>query len=555
MGRATLRSGETGSGAARLSSATLAAAGAGLVLIAAIVFGPHVLHGGLYRDDWAYWLEYAGAKPGLGGALHAFHWTWFRPLQMLWWPATEAVLGPHPGPQIAFTVALAVLASLLLFRLLTMVGVDRLPAMLIASLVLLFPASDATRLWPAADVGSAGIALYLMGTIASLRGFQRGGRSSVAWHVTGLLLYLASLALYEVAVCGILASVLVYRLRVPWRRAAARWAADLVVVLPFILLVTSHSSSIHQSSSLADVPDHARLYLNQGLTLLSRAIVPFGRPVHLLGLILVAAVLLLGAVRVLSLRRRAERLELRRWLVLAGVGILVIVAGYAPFLMSSDFEPLAGGTNNRVNMVPAIGFALLVCALVMLVTSSLPRVLRSPARGGALLSALGIAILVGYGIDVSADVRQWDQAGTLQRQTLAALSSVLRRPRPGGAKHHRGLPGYVFVFDQAAFTAPGVPVFNEANDLTGALAARLGHPGVIAYPAVRGALYYCEKGDVWMDTSQVTLEDDYGDVSTADYGRTLFVDIRGPRTAFISTSRACDAGLRTYLPGPVLPGG
>jgi hypothetical protein len=524
-----------------------------LLALAAIVFGSHVVHGGLYRDDWHFWLLYTTAKPGLGGAIHAFHWTWFRPLQMLWWPGVEAVLGPHAAAQIVFTLVLAVLASTLLFHLLTMVGVGRQPAGIVAALVLLFPASDATRLWSAANVASAGLALYMLGAIVTLEALSRRGRPAIGVHLLGLLLYLASLALYEVAAPAIAASVLLYRLRTTWRRAAVRWVVDLAAIVPFIVLVTSHSSSLYPRSKLSAVPAHAKKFADEALTVLSRAIEPFGHAPHLAGLIVLACVGALTVLVALAAKGRRDRSELGRWALLAIAGLVVIAVGYGPYLFSDLFEPLAGGLANRVNVLPSIGYALVVCALLGLLVASVFALARrtSPLKPALIGLAAG-AIAAGYVVSLRADIHRWDQAAALQRQTLAAVSAALS----GSHAQHRAAdaPGkeQIYAFDQFSFTAPGVPVFNISDDLYAALRARFGKFGSSAYPALPGALFYCEKGDVWMDTKNVALDDDYGDIDVTDYGHTLFVDVRRHRFAQISTPHACDAALSKFLPGPLL---
>lgn len=530
-----------------------AIAGAALLALAAIVFGSHVAHGGLFRDDWHFWLLYTTAKPGLGGAIDAFHWTWFRPLQMLWWPGVEAVLGPHAAAQIVFTLLLAVLASTFLFHLLTMMRVGRQSAMTAAALVLLFPASDAIRLWSAANVASAGLALYMLGAIVTLEALSRGGRGALGFHLLGLLLYLASLALYEVAAPAIAASVLLYRFRTTWRRAAVRWIVDLAAIVPFIVLVTSHSSSLYPRSKLSMVPAYAKTFVNEALTVLSKAIEPFGHPPHLTGLIVLACVGTLTGLAALAAPGRCERSELGRWALLAIAGLVVIAGGYGPYLFSDLFEPLGEGLNNRVNALPSIGYALVVCALLeLLVADVFVLARRPPGLKPALIGLAAAAVAAGYIVSVRADIHEWDQAAGLQRQTLAAVVDALN----GSHGQHRApdTPGkeQIYVFDQFAFTAPGVPVFNISDDLYAALRARLGNFGPSAYPALPGALFYCEKGDVWMDTKNVALDDYYGDIDVTNYPHILFVDVRRHHFAQISTPRGCDAALSKFLPGPLL---
>lgn len=542
-----------------------AAGAAALSALALVVYGTHVLHGGMYRDDWRFWLQYTTAKPGFAGAIHAFHWTWFRPLQMLWWPASEAVLGPHPAAQTAFGLALAVMMSWLLAQVLVAVAVPAPAAYACAALVLLFPAADAVRLWPAADVASAGIALYAVGMLVSLAAFERHGRATRLGHGCGLLLYLASIALYEVATPLILTSVLVYRLRTTWRRAAARWAVDLAAAGTFLALVTSHSSSLYPRSPLREVPGRARLFAGEALTLLSRALVPAGRPARLVGIGLVAAGLAAGAAR--ARLDPASRRPLGRWALMLLAGAAVVAAGYAPYLLSDDFQPLAAGLHNRVNVLPSVGFALIVCASAALITHGLatlsavvrapgasraPSATRAPAPGRAriahlLAGAAIVAICAGYALAVRRDVHTWDRAGALQRQTLVALRASLLRLR----SH----PRTVFVFGQYQFAGAGVPIFNEADDLAAALRSHLGPATPAAvYPTDRGALFYCERHDVWMNTGNVTLDDDYGNVAVARFGATAFADGRTGRVTAIGGRRACEVALRSYRAGPLLPG-
>jgi hypothetical protein len=296
---------------------------------------------------------------------------------------------------------------------------------------------------------------------------------------------------------------------------------------------------------------------------MSRTIVPFGRPAQLTGPIVAVAIASLGAARWLTLQDAAARAELRRWLLVLAAGVAVIAVGYAPYLLSHDFQPLSLGLHDRVNVVPSIGFAIAVCALIAIAVRTAVagggRVLaagggRAVSPGGVLAATAAIVIGIGYTISIRDDARRWDEAASLQRQTVAAVVDAVSALRsPGRSGRLRGAS--IYVFDQYAFAAPGVPVFNESDDLDAALKARLGDRGQHAYATLPGALFYCERSDIWMETGNVALDDDYGNVDVGDFGHTIFVDVRRRRATLISDSHACDAALRTFLPGPLLPAG
>jgi hypothetical protein len=513
-----------------------------------IGFAPHVLHGGLYRDDWRYWHQYVTASPGIGGALHAFHWTIYRPVQVLWWPSIEAILGPHATPQLALTLFLAIIMSACLFLLLATLGMERIHAGVIAALVLLFPASDATRLWAAANVASLGIILFLLGAVASLRAFEATGRRRLALHTLGLTLYAISILTYEVAAGAIACSLVIYRLhRARWRTATVRWLVDLATIVPILLLVTAPSDYQHQRAPLSDALARGSTFVHQSLSIFSGAAVPFARRSEALGLAILATVSLVGLVSVRLRRGTPVARETRRWLLTAAVAVWATAAGYAMFALSKEFAPLDVGIRTRVNVLASVGFVLLVYSLLMvLVTSALPAGTKRPRIRALAVSAAAVALGTGYVINLRQDERRWDLSASLQDRIVSVVASTVPKPRPGTS---------IFTFDHPSFAAPGVPVFNEADDLDTAMKARWHTNGQQMYPTLPGAVFYCETHDIWMDTTNDALDDGYGNVDVGRYGRTIFVDIARNTARRITNARQCRAGLRAFHPGPVLPGG
>lgn len=532
----------------RVSIVALGVCAGALAVVGWIGFGPHVLHGGLYRDDWQYWREYVTAPPGVGGALHAFGWTSFRPVQVLWWPLLEATLGPHAVPQLALTLLLAIAMSTCLFALLVTLGLEPIHSGMIAALVLLFPASDATRLWAAANVSSLGITLFLLGAIASLRAFDANGGKRVALHALGLALYLASILTYEIAAAAIASSIVLYRIYgARWRPAALRWAVDVAAMLPILLLVTTQSDDQHYTAPLSELPSRAATFLHGSLTVVSGAAVPFARRSQTLGLAFLAAAAVIGLLAVWRRHGTAAGLATRRWLLVGAGALWAIAAGYAVFALSQEFAPLDVGIRTRANALAAIGFVLLVyAALMVLATSLLPVRTRLARRRTLAVGAIVVAIGAGYVVNLRQDERRWDLSASLQHHIVSVVASTVPRPARGTS---------IYTFDHPSFSAPGVPVFNESTDLDAAMKARWHSNTQQMYPTVPGAVFYCEAHDIWMDTNNDALDDGYGDEDVGWYGKTIFVDVARRVARRIDSPRQCRAGLRAFRPGPLFPGG
>src|SRR3712207_6355321 len=84
----------------------LGLASALLLLLGAIVYGPHVVHGGFTIDDWGH---AAGVQYPRDGILRDY-WevTSNRPVLVLYVPLTHLVFGEHPWVHHAWSVVLAV---------------------------------------------------------------------------------------------------------------------------------------------------------------------------------------------------------------------------------------------------------------------------------------------------------------------------------------------------------------------------------------------------------------------------------------------------------------
>jgi hypothetical protein len=536
----------TRGGASRLEALVFAAVALGFALA---VYGAHIVRGGFYLDDWAFaaeaeLFEGRGGVVGLADRLLTDSEIQMsaggRPVAALYYASTHGLFGGRVELHLALAVVLAALVSVLFFLVLRTLAVERIHAAAMALLLLVFPAADATRFWLAASVSLVSLSFLLGGLLLALKGLRERGGRAVVLHAAAVACYALSLLAYEVAIVAIASFVLVYRLRVPWRAAAARWFADLAAVGAVALYV--RATTAKDLSTVGEQIDRARTIQGHARTLLGSLGLQDG--VRRLPVAATAAALLLAALVWLLLSPPDPvRARIGRWLLVALAGIAIVGVGYAPLVFAAEdyYVPLALGIGNRVNIGAAFGFVLLIYALAVLMALMAVRVLErfKPLRyaaGMAAAGAVAAAALVGllWLSAVNDDRRAYAEAYALEQQTL----DVLRRlPAPpiGTTVFAFGLPGEI---------RPGIPAFSRHWDLTGAVrilwkdGTLKGIPGAAVArtkPGNRGHAWgiACAAGGVRPLARGWSVSDE------AAYGRALFVDVPKGRSTLIEHQSQC----------------
>ena len=531
-------------------------AGFGLVslVFGAIVFGEYVANGGFSLDDWAYASE-SERYSGLG---RLFHMTsnllsttrglnlhdanaplmsaGGRPGAALYLSAMYTVFGSHPALHLAWTLFLAVVMSTLFFWLLRILRLERFHAGAIALLLVVFPASTATRLWPAASVGPAAICLFLGGAILALYAFRTDGRRALAFHAGSVALYAASLTVYEVALAAIALSGLLYAFVASWRKLAPRWGVDIVVAALGALYVRHHGTRIQ--ASVHTQIDRARTIESEARTLLARLGVQDGRV--FLSLKLVAALVLVAIVLAVLLREDDPvRPLLRRALVLLGAGIVTIGVGYAVFVGATDsfYAPLSRGIGNRTNTAAGLGFVIAVYALALLLALVVARAVAAvaPARSQAVAAVVVCVAILAVGVvwvhAVTNDRRAWERAASLRAHTLDVLAGL---PKPAAGSS-------VYTFGVRGEAAPGVLIFDASWDLTGAIRMLWHDRTLRGLPGSSVDSLSCTRSGLQPNGLF------YSDVDRTTYAKTLFVDVSTGRSFVVGTRARCEATARALL--------
>jgi len=470
-----------------------------------------------------------------------------RPLQALYFVTLYEVFGDHVGLWLTWQIATNVLMVLALFVLLRRLSLRPLDAAVIAILVLIFPAASSLRFWTPTIQAPAAITAALLGFIVALSAFDaKRPRPKAALHAASLLLFVASLLFYEVALPIMLASVLLYRLYVPWRQAALRWAADWAVLIPVVLAVTLASSAGHEETE-AGIWAHAKVIFESSRALFTTVVLPFGSiDWHIVGLVaLVPAAAILVYAR--SPLTDPDRRQLRRWLVVLASGLVVVTLGYAIYVPGTDYyNPLGPGVANRVNAVPSIGWVLVVYAVLMLAATlafrGLPRARPISSIGAAVACAL---ISVGWVRSVNDYSDYFTGAYLEDVRVLTTIRQEIPDPRPDST---------IWTFGQPVEFAPGVPVFGNTWDMTGSVQLQYDDPTLTSLVGQEGTTFHCKQDEVLPGGPTYAVDGEPNPALSSPYGRTYFIDTSTGRVAQIGNRRQCLRAARSFERSPILLG-
>ena len=489
-----------------------------LLVLGGAVWGSHIFNGGFYwADDWYHArLSLFPEETGLFANRNP-HTTGFRPVLGLLLALPYRVFGLRTELHLALAIILAVGASTSFYWLLRTLGLERVAAWVSAGLVLLFPWSDSSRLWATGSINNVALMLFFGGAVLSLRGLRANGRRATTFAVAGAALYTLAVLTYEVVGGAVLASVAVYAWWAGPRRAVQRWMLDLLFVVPALAYVwmrqprhhTDHPSVVQQVS-------HAWHIGWDAVGLLWSAAIPAGLP-HAVtaAAVLTVIVTALATWRLLP-RDSAGRATLQRWLVIAAVAAVTIVVAYVPFVPGlATYVPSAPGVQNRVNLLAAFGFVVLVYSLAMLTGTLLARLVQpgslsrdSLGRAVALLVCLSISI--GYIGRDARDKANWALATRVADHQLETIARLVPEPAPGSV---------IYVFGDPTYVAPGVPVFALAGDLKHAVKVKLRSRLVTAFPMRPPTRWVCGRFRMYPEDYS------FGRTEGATYGRGIFISI------------------------------
>jgi hypothetical protein len=516
-----------------------------LAIVAAAVYGPQAINGGFLSDAWSNRALYVFSEGhGFFGKVSELldqPNIAVRPLQAVYLVVLNGVFGSHVGFWLTWQVITNVGMSLALFLLLRRLSLSAFDAGAVALLVLIFPAASSIRFWLATIWAPLSIGLVCTGFLLALMAFEADARRrALILHGVSLACFVASVLLYEIALLVMLASVLLYRLRAPWRPAIRRWILDCAVLGGITLLVTVAISTGHLESE-AGALNHGKAIAEQARALFTTVVLPLNSSswyiVLLLALVPAGAFL---AYRALP-RSDSARPELLKWLLAIAGGFVVVCLGYAIYAPGTDYyNPLGPGIINRVNVVPSIGWVLMLYGGLMLVTTLATRGLPRARIAASALAALACALIaVGWLKSIDEYSDHFTLAYEEDLRVLATMEGALPEPRSNST---------IWTFGQAVEIVPGVPVFGNTWDMTSSVQLTYDDPTIVSYVAYPETGFRCEPQGITPTGPSWDGSDAW--MYASEYGSTYFVNTSSGKVRRLDTAAQCRAAVREFEPSP-----
>jgi hypothetical protein len=482
--------------------------------VAAIPAAFYVSGLGFYLDDHFFLgimsTSHNRSVPGLFDALlREDSKAWLRPAMYAGLGILFRLFGTNPLPYHLFVAALVPVCAVLLYLVLERLRTPRFLTLGVPIVFAAAPHYSTDRFWLASYPAPASVALALAGIYALLRACEAHGRRLTFWLVGGGAAIVLSVLTYEVAVPLLILVVagLWYRGRSGSRSTritALSSSVSLVGVLVYkVIAATTLTTGSDYRLGYSNVPHHlgylvsGSIKVNFGTYGLALPYVVWWIFAHRLTWSAAAGSVLVGAI-VLAYLRRHRELELptlRRngrpiWRLLVAAGVALIALGYASFIVTDEIYFTSAGIDNRVNIIAAIGVAVLALGLVLRATQALP--VRRQGAG----FAIGVAVLAATGTLITSTLADyWVAASARQDEVVPRLIGALPT----------NLHDATVVLDGVCpEIGPGI-VFAAPYDLGGALRSHYKDPTIQAPVA----------------TSLVGVESRGLVISTVVFGRTM----------------------------------
>jgi hypothetical protein len=502
-----------------------------------LILWPHIESGGFYYDDWSHASAYR-----FGGYRDLATDSWRdvipgRPVLAFLIPLPHALFGLNATYHLAVAAALSGLASWAFFVFLRGLGIEGGHALGLAVLSLVFPWSDAVRLWPTASLNNVSLIAYFLGTVAALDGLSGGTpprrRRAVLLHLTAAILYVISVLTYEVAAGAILLSGVLYRTRASWRAVRKRWLFDACLVVGLLLVSLVLTARVRHVGSPGQRLVDLERFVKDGLSIFASMFLPHGVTSTAANLLVLTGAAAVAAAALVLIRRRNAP-ELQMWLWRGAAGVAAVALGYVMYLGSGLF-PLYSGVDDRANTFAAFGFVAATYSTTALVSLI---VARGPGRLAAAILATGTALVgLASAQRLRIDIDNYDAATIWQDDELARLRAILSRPAHGST---------IFTFGYPASSAPGVPIFWKPWDLTGAMRLSWDDESLHALP-IYGKGVSCDR------TAIRALE--FARRKAAEYrDRPIFVDLRAGKTRQVRSRSDCFQARLVFRPGRLVAG-
>ncbi len=513
-----------------------------IAALAAVAYWPRIAHPALYRDDWQF--AYSQVAHPHGYLLFGIHEAVIhnRPIYLLINHLLTWGFGTHATALLLIGLALDALVCTAAFVLLSVLGMGRWTAGVLAALLMVYPLADSTRLqWSIAPT-NLGAGFYLVGATLAILSLTYPSRQGRRLQAAAIVCYLLSLLTYESAAGFIVLSFLVYRLVVPWRAALRQWRIDIAIlgVLfgAFLIVNRLFGEHVNNVVSPAHLIGRVAVFAYESVGAVALSVFPAGpalvttlvvaeRTAALAGLVLVVV----GAY--VWLRRRGIWMpssSIAGWGWTIAAATVALVLAYLPYVIAAGaYHPLARGEGNRTNQLAAlpllvIGYGLLRIAWALVVSGQTALTQRGRAASrAAYLIVPAAALIIASAITVRGDITRWRFTAQRQGQLQAMVTREL-----AGDKRRVG----VVVIGPLDLFSPGIPhpAKHEVISLEGTFSVPLGRVLGPEYLVSPGTRFTCTTSSVFPAAFPEYV---------SGYGQTLVLRAPWTRPEAITDRRAC----------------
>lgn len=434
----------------------------GLFVLALAIYLPYALKAGWYYDDWSLYAGFKDAGSSWSSQFDQCTSTISagRQLTCLYHVTEYHLLTDHRTAYHLVAIGFLVAMAGLLYAILRRCRMPWQWAALVSALLVVFPASDATRLWPTGAIGQYVIVLELLGVLLTLSALARPpGWKRTTLHVLSGLIFVVAMASYEIVVPLVALNVVFYWAAYRNRAALLRGAVDLALAVIFVayrLVVNpadpSQGFTVHRPLS-GDL-SRARALIGGAWRTWHETFLP--GPVGVIAVIALIAIAVFLALRDPRMRRR-----LAPWGFLLAAGVLVAGASSFVFFTANDlYVPQLFTVFNRVTLPAAIPY---ICVFVALLGLGYEVLRRFGAPTLLAAAAVAVAVLASgwHQLRLSTEhKRSWEASWKLQETALVAYDEAAR-----DLPEHTRVIGFGVPMWEPGF----IPIFAASWDLRGAL--------------------------------------------------------------------------------------
>ncbi len=435
----------------------------GLLGLALGIYLPFAVRAGWYYDDWGLFSALHSAGPSWAQRFSACEGSNTTGRELVCsFPVSEyQFFGSHHVAYALVSIGLLVLMAGILYGILRRCRLAWPWAAAAAALLIVFPGSDSSRLWPVGSNGEYAVSLVLIGNLIVLTALRRDTRwRQLTLHAFAALLSVVAMLTYEIVLPLVALGGLAYWAAYRSRRALWRGAVDLGIAGAFVIYRLAFApvdpeSGFVQHRTLGASLRRAWTLLESAWSTWHQSFAP-----GWVGLVAIAIVLL--AATVYFIHTPGVRRRLLRWFALLGASVLAAGISALSFVTANDLYQLdVDGLFNRLNLPGSFAYACAFVALLGLVYELVRRLV--PKRVIALLAVAALASAsVVHQLGISSEhKRAWEVSWSEQKTALAGYSVAVRGLPSDARLVGMGAPLYEDGF---------IPVFAASWDLQGAIA-------------------------------------------------------------------------------------